>query len=239
MSETIAACQLPDVQDDTAATLEQIIRYTETASRQGIDVLCFPECYLQGYTRDKQLAEQRAIELKGAAFREILGRTATYSTTLIIGLIERRESKLYNTAAIIRQGELLGTYRKTHPNENIFEAGGDFPVFTTDELKFGVNICNDANYPEAADKLLEGNPRVIFYPLNNRLPLETAAKWRSKHVQNLIDRATQTKCWVVSSDIVCKDEKAVGYGFTAIVSPEGKIIAQAEKLTEQMITAIV
>lgn len=237
MSETIAACQLPDVQDDVTTTLGQIVHYTETASKQGVDVLCFPECYLQGYTRDKQLADQRAIELEDGAFRAILGRTATYSTTLIIGLIERRESKLYNTATVIRQGELLGVYRKARPNEGIFEAGDEFPVFATDEIRFGVGICNDANYPDLADKLLKGSPSVIFYPLNNRLPLEPAAKWRDKHIQNLIDRATQTKCWVVSADIVHEDGATIGYGFTAIVSPAGQVVTQADELTEQMIVA--
>lgn len=235
MSETIAACQLKDISDGGA--LEQIVRYAKMADKQDVDVLCFPECYLQGYTRDKQLAEHRAIGLEDTTFRTLLGRTAAYNVTLIIGLIERDEFKLYNTAAVIRRGELLGTYRKTHPNEGIFEAGTKFPTFTAGQLSFGINICNDANYPDAADQLLKGNPRVIFYPLNNRLPVETAEKWRDKHIQNLVDRAVQTNCWVVSADVIHEDSATVGYGFTAVVDPTGTIVTRADELTEQMVVA--
>lgn len=235
MSETIAACQLKDISDGGA--LEQIVRYAKMADKQDVDVLCFPECYLQGYTRDKQLAEQRAVKLGDATFRALLGRTAAYSTTLIVGLIERVDSVLYNTAAVLKQGELIGCYRKTHPNEGIFEAGSEFPTFSTGEITFGINICNDANYPDAADQLLKGNPRVIFYPLNNRLPVETAEKWRDKHIQNLVDRAVQTNCWVVSADVIHEDSATVGYGFTAVVDPTGTIVTRADELTEQMVVA--
>ncbi len=237
MSETIATCQLPDTQGDSDAALEQILRYGEKADAQDVAVLCFPECYFTGYTRDKQTAEQCAITLDGSAFQTLLGQTATLKTTLIISLIERNETRLYNTAAVLQHGKLIGTYRKTHPNEGIFEAGMESPTFTVGRLAFGINICNDANYPEAAAQLLPGNPKVIFYPLNNRLPLETAEKWRNRHVRNLVDRATQTGCWIASSDIFCKDDASVGYGFTAIVNPGGTVTNQATELAEQLITA--
>ncbi|EIM26238.1 hypothetical protein MicloDRAFT_00027870 [Microvirga lotononidis] len=45
---------------------------------------------------------------------------------------------------------MLGTYAKTHPNEPRFDAGSDYPVFAIHDWMFGINICNDANFPEAS-----------------------------------------------------------------------------------------
>lgn len=237
MKQVIAACQLTDVQDDNSKTIEAIAHYAAQADHKGVTVLCFPECYLQGYTRVNTLAGKRAIDISSEKFKSLLKRLSKYKTTIILGLIERSDSQLFNTAVVIKDGKFIGKYRKTHPNEDIFVAGNEYPAFSTDSLKFGINICNDANYPEAAAELLKAGPQVIFYPLNNRLATQTAEKWHDKHIKNLIDRANQTKCWIVSSDIIHKDDKSIGYGFTAIVSPEGEIVAQAEEFTEQMVTA--
>lgn len=233
----VAACQPADTQGDTAKTLSLIAQCAADADKAGISVLCFPECYYQGYTRDKVIAHQRAIELDGPEFTSLLEQLANYKVTIILGLIERAGNELFNTAIVVQNGKLVGKYRKAHPHEGIFEAGTEYPVFDGNGVRFGINICNDANYPETADELLKSKPAVIFYPLNNRLATQTAEKWHDKHIYNLIDRANQTSCWIVSSDIVYEDDEAIGYGFTAIVNPAGEVVAQADELTEQMITA--
>lgn len=152
-------------------------------------------------------------------------------------MVEEDAGKYFNTAVVVKNGKLLGRYRKVHLFEQNFELGSDYPVFAVDGLIFGVNICYDARFPEGAEALVRQGAQVIFYPLNNRLPTEKALKYRDKHLPNLIDRAKETGCWVVSSDVIAEDDKTIGYGCTAIVSPKGTVIKRAEELKEAVITA--
>jgi hypothetical protein len=82
------------------------------AEDERIDVLCLPECFLTGYYRKPARAAGNSIDLDSARFDAILAELAGFELTLILGLIERTETGLFNSAVIIERGELVGRYRK-------------------------------------------------------------------------------------------------------------------------------
>ena len=150
----VGACQTPDIRGDVDGALDCIETYAEQAAAQGVQLLCFPEGFLQGYeTKDKRWARRHALDLDSAAFAQVLHRLARIQSTLVIGLTELEAGTLYNTAVVVKRGVLLGRYRKTRLLEGerrIFEPGRAFPVFTTAGLKFGISICYDTAFPETA-----------------------------------------------------------------------------------------
>jgi hypothetical protein len=78
---------------------------------------------------------------------------------------------LFNTAIVVDRGVLIGRYRKSHllSGGHIFDAGSDSHVIEVDGLRFGINICYDTNFPEAAQ---EGSgPRRIL----DRVPCQQYA----------------------------------------------------------------
>jgi predicted amidohydrolase len=232
----VGAVQLEDLQGDAAASLRIIRLHMMQADNKGVDILCFPECFLQGYTLDTQQTKERALDLSSPEFEAILSELAEYKTTVILGLIEKDNKGFYNTAAVIRQGKVLGKYRKVHLFEENFQPGTEQPVFLLDDLKFGVNICYDARFSEGATALSSQGAKIIFYPLNNRLPSAKAAMYRNEHITNLIDRAKESSCWVVAADVVAEDEDFTGYGCTAIVDPEGNVAARVAEREVGMVT---
>jgi len=108
-------------------------------------------------------------------------------------------------------------------------------VFKVKNHKFGINICYDANFPEASQKLVEQGAEIIFYPLNNELKKDSAEKWRYKHMENLITRAKETGCWVFSSDIIIQSDKTIGYGCTAVVNPKGEVVGKIPELQQDLL----
>jgi predicted amidohydrolase len=234
--DRIGTFQLQDIQGDIERSLNVIETCLNEADDAGLSVVCFPECFLQGYTLDINDTRQRALDLASEQFLNILQRLSGYKTTFILGLIERQGASFYNSAAVIRQGKLLGVYRKTHLFEPNFTAGNEYPVFTVDHLTFGINICYDARFPEGAAALAQQGAQVIFYPLNNRLARDKAIKYRQKHVPNLIERAKQTNAWIVSSDVIANDDTTLGYGCSAIVDPDGNERARVPESTVGMTT---
>lgn len=211
-------------------SLNEVKRVLAWAQAEGVDILCLPECFLTGYFRTSDLAATNSIDLESVRFASVLAELREYESTLILGLIERTESGLFNSAVVIEQGELKGRYRKHRLVESGFEQGNTSPVFEKNGVKFGVNICYDANFPEGARLLAERGATLIFYPLNNSLPPATARKWRHRHIQNLVDRAQDCSVWVVSSDVVETSPSRLGYGCTAIVDPTGAIVERCAEL---------
>lgn len=220
----IGAVQPADIQGDIQQAVGVITSFMTLADQQGIDALCFPECFLQGYTLESDVTKDRAIDLKSDMFKDTLARLKEFRVTIVLGMIEKEGSHFFNTAAVIRQGKLIGKYRKVNLFEKNFQPGTEHVVFDIDGLKFGVNICYDARFPEGALEMAKKDASVIFYPLSNRWPIQTAKKYRYKHIPNLVDRATESKCWVVSSDVTYRDETTMGYGCAAIVSPDGDVV---------------
>jgi predicted amidohydrolase len=224
MSYKIGAVQPPDIQGDVQQATSVISSFMALADQQGIDFLCFPECFLQGYTLDIDTTKKRAISLGSKKFEDILAQLKPYRVTIILGLIEKEGSHYFNTAVVIKEGKLIGKYRKVNLFEKNFQPGTEHSVFEVDGLKFGINICYDARFAEGAQVMAAKGASVIFYPLSNRWPIQTAKKYRYKHIPNLVDRAMESGCWVVSSDITYRDDETMGYGCAAIVSPEGDVV---------------
>lgn len=234
---TIAACQLPDIHEDVEKSLSLIISYAAKAQVKGAQLVCFPECYLQGYIVDKEQSYKLALDLSSSKFRYILGRLAQVHPTLVFGLIELREQKLYNTAVVVKQGELLGYYRKTKllPGESVFEAGSDYPVFELDSLKFGINICYDTNFSECAKALSQQNAKLVVCPANNMMRYDAAQKWKNKHNKSRVQRALEAGLWLISSDVTGERDGRISYGPTALINPRGEVVAQVPLLQEGMI----
>lgn len=235
MSYKIGAVQAQDIQGNTPAALRIVHEVMQRADDENINILCFPECFLQGYTLDDAETKERALDLHSAQFKEMLSTLANYKVTIILGLIEKGTVGFYNTAAVIQSGKLLGTYRKVHLFEHNFLPGETYPVFTEDGLTFGINICYDARFSEGVAELAARGANVIFYPLNNRLPHEKAVNYRDKHIPNLVARAKESGCWVISSDVVAQDKIYTGFGCTAVVNPQGEVVSRVQELESGMV----
>ena len=218
--------------DDVPGTLERLLADLRWCDARDVGLAVFPECYLQGYGRDPEVMARRAVSLDGAIVEAMLAMLESIRTSLVLGIVERRGAACYNTAIVIRQGRLLGRYAKAHPNEPAFEAGTDFPVFVTDGWRFGINICNDANYAGTALRVSRQGARLLCYPLNNMLAPATAERWRERGLANLKQRAIETGCWVASSDVVGCSGNSISHGLTCIVRADGEVLARVPEHEE-------
>jgi predicted amidohydrolase len=125
--------------------------------------LLFPECFLQGYLVESEHLSRYALDFTTTAFRKILDRLSPIRPTLVFGVIEQCGAAYFNTAVVVRHGALEGFYRKTHlvPGERLFQAGDAYPTFSLNGVTYGINICYDTNFPEAA----KAGPNVLGKPV--------------------------------------------------------------------------
>lgn len=234
---TVAACQLFDVQDDLERSLDEIMDYATHASEQGAALVCFPECYLQGYVVDERQARRRAIDLASVQFAEILKKLKSLRPTLVIGMIEKAGESLHITAVVVKQGALLGHYRKNRlaAGEQLFAPGTETPIFEVDGLRFGINICYDLQQSERAAAVANQGASLVVCPCYNMLHPENAETWKEKHNAIRAERARETGLWLLSSDVTGERDGQISYGPTAVIDPGGEVVAQVPLMEEGLL----
>lgn len=232
-----AACQPKYVHCDILRSVEILLSFAAKAQAGGADLVCFPECYLQGYLFDEGGAADLALDLESEEFAAILEKIAHLELTIVFGLIEKKGGQIFNTAAVVRHGRLLGCYRKMNlvSGERVFSVGNGYPVFEVDGVVFGINICNDLNFPESAKAVVDQKAKLLICPCNNMMGRANAERWEHRHNEIRSKRAVETNMWLISSDVTGTFGRRLAYGPTAIIAPDGSVLSQVRRLTEGLI----
>jgi predicted amidohydrolase len=224
----IAAAQTPEFREDVGRAMAYAIEVVERAEAQGVKLLCFPEGYLQGYLTEEPAATRCAYDLSSPDFQMLMRRFPDRGPMIVIGLIERAGESLYNTAAVIHRQALVGRYRKRHllGAEACFQPGDDPGVFDVDGLRFGINICFDANFASAAARAADAGASLLVCPANNMLRRKAACLWKDRHNAVRGDRCRETGLWLISADVTGEREDLVAWGPTAVLTPTGEVAVQ-------------
>ncbi|MBT4098110.1 MAG: carbon-nitrogen hydrolase family protein [Gemmatimonadetes bacterium] len=237
----VAACQMPEIRDDIQRALSLIAEYTQRADAQGARLVCFPECFLQGYfvssDQEREHACTIALDLSSHAFQQILLQLADLRPMLVFGLIEADADQLYNTAVVIQKGELVERYRKKHllGGESFFASDGRCPIIEIDGLRFGLNICYDTAHPDPAQAVASQGADLILCLANNMHVRETSDRIRQLHNDARGERCRETALWMLSSDVTGERDDRVSYGPTALLNPQGEVVAQVPLLQPGLI----
>jgi predicted amidohydrolase len=236
---TVAAYQGPNHEGDSKANLEKVLAVTSHAEKIKVDIICFPETFLQGYFSSKQHAMQHSIELRSKDFSTICHRFSSFrNTTVLLGLNERENDKIYNTVVAIENGKCIGKYRKayTYVPYDYYSVGREFPVLEKKGIYYGMIICLDSVYREPAHIAALKGARIIFCPSFNRVQKDARMFNYLQRKSHFISRAFDNHCWFVVSDIICDKGDEVCPGFACILNDDGELAAKAEPFQEILIT---
>lgn len=159
--------------DDNVDKAEQMIR---NAAAQGANIILIQELFETPYFCIEQDAKhfELATTLKENKTIRLFQKLAKeLSVVLPFSWFERAGKAFFNSVAIIdADGEVLGTYRKTHlPNgpgyqeKQYFNPGDSgFKVWNTRYAKLGVGICWDQWFPESARCMALMGAEILMYP---------------------------------------------------------------------------
>jgi predicted amidohydrolase len=236
----VGACQRPEILGDIESALSCIEAFAARADAQGVDLLLFPECFLQGYLVDEQHIRGHALSLDSVRFASVLQRLAPAAPTLVFGIIEQHDGRYFNTAVVITRGQLMGTYRKTHlvPGESMFDKGAAYPTFVLHGVRFGINICYDTQFGDAAAHVAAQGARLLLVPAQNMMRHAAAQRWKHLHHAIRAERVRETGMWLVSADVTGqRGEYHVGWGPTSVINPRAEIVAQVPVMTTGMAVA--
>ncbi|MDR1205185.1 MAG: NAD(+) synthase [Peptococcaceae bacterium] len=137
----------------------RIIELMRRASRENAGLLCLPELCVTGYTCGDLFLQRTLLDEAREALRLLIQESADHPLVVVAGLPVEHQSKLYNAAAVVCEGKLLGLVPKSFiPNYGEFyelrhfvPAGGELSAFRFDgeEVPFGVKLLfQSARIPE-------------------------------------------------------------------------------------------
>jgi predicted amidohydrolase len=220
----VAAVQMDVKIFETQHNLARILAMLEEAARAGAKIVAFPECALTGYCfTSREEAWPLAETVPGPSTEKLAEAAKRLDCTAIVGMLEREGAVLYNSAAVVDPGGILGTYRKMHlPCLGIdwFNALGDkpFPVFATAHGKVGVNICYDCSIPEAGRVPKLKGAQLLVIPTNWPVGSDSWA-----HTPKV--RALENHFHVIASDRVGEERGFRFSGHSQIVDFMGTSIS--------------
>ncbi|MFL5759422.1 MAG: nitrilase-related carbon-nitrogen hydrolase [Thermomicrobiales bacterium] len=235
----IAVAQMSPVVPGVELNLDRI-EATADANPEA-DLIVFPELTLSGLVRDRIGDEQIAETIPGKATKRLTQIAAANGTYLVVGLIERADETLYNSAVLVGPEGVVGTYRKLHlsPTDQVWSAPGDLglPTFDTHIGRIGLQIGHDVNFPEAARCLALDGADLIAWPSSCGEP--PVRGWGSTSVPHLPHVQTgPTDChfhlWRERSKENCTyvafaNDPTTGMGWSGIFAPtvEGEPVSES------------
>ena len=178
---------------DVGANTKEINRLIKKADAQKINLLCLPELCVTGYTCGDLFFSDTLLTSAKNALKEITEYTVGKYSIVIVGVPLLYSSKLFNCAAVISNGKILGIVPKTYmPNyaefyeQRQFSSGrlagkdatvnicgmtaplGTELIFAHSEMPdytFGIEICEDlwAAAPPS-ERLCRGGANIIVNP---------------------------------------------------------------------------
>ncbi|MGF0017718.1 NAD(+) synthase [Sporofaciens sp. SGI.106] len=116
------AAVTPDIRvADVQYNTEQICRMIDETVAEGAKIVVFPELCITGYTCSDLFTQEVLLDHAREALREITAYTAEKDALIFVGVPLSVEGELYNVAAALNHGEILGLTTKTFlPNYGEF-----------------------------------------------------------------------------------------------------------------------
>ncbi len=246
---------------DPKYNAQVICEKLEEACIRGAKLIVFPELCLTGYTCGDLFLQDLLLEEAKRQLVTVANATKGKDAVVMVGLPLERDGRLYNVAAVIQDGVILGLVPKTNiPTYAEFYEGRYFTegnnevvsyYFGDEEIPFGVNmlfectnmkglvlgceICEDlwVAYPPSTEHALMGATVIANLSASN----ETVGK---SEYRELLVKASSAKLlcgYVYSSAGEGESTQDVVFGAHNLIGENGSVLAQSGRFVSETIYA--
>lgn len=256
------AAAIPDVRvADCDYNLSRVVDMMQQAVERGVSVVVFPELSLTSSTCGDLFLQSKLLEQAEMALCDVAVASAHLPVVAIVGLPMQHGDKIYNCAAVVASGEVLGIVPKTFLSDDgdasesrYFTSGleialedkelatqvvpfGVDQLFTVGGVCFGVEVGSDmiAPIPPASQMALNG--AKLIFNLSSRP--ESVAKHNAL-VEMVRSQSARLHVGYVYTSAGAGESSANSvYSGDAIVAENGHLLATSERfeLGEQLVVA--
>jgi NAD+ synthase (glutamine-hydrolysing) len=219
------------------ANTAKVLDYAARARAEGCELVLFPELTLSGYPPEDLLLHRGLRSRVATAFDRV--RSEVRGITVVLGYPEYHGDAIYNSAALLRDGAVLGNHRKMAlPNyavfdeKRYFQAGNAPTVVDLAGTRLGFVICEDAWGPGPAQAASEAGAEVLL--VINGSPFHRDQQQERERV--LADRARETGLPLLYANMVGGQDELVFDGGSVAVDASGVVQFRAPLFEEGLYT---
>ena len=236
---------------DTIYNVQMIKKQIDEAVNKNIQIISFPELSITGYTCGDLFNQDILIDKAYEGLKDLVDYSKDKMIVIIVGSPIKCENKLYNCAVVINNGKILGIVPKTYiPNYNEFyemrwfKSSNDLKIkeinlfneivpigvdliFTSkldDELKFGVEICEDvwSLYPKSNDYASKGASIIFNLSASN----ETIGKYDFRKELIKMQSIKTISGYVYSSSGINESSTDLLFSGSSLIYENGKLLSE-------------
>ncbi len=250
----VPALRVADV-DFNVAAIRTVIK---KAAAQGIQVLAFPEMSLTGYTIGDLVQQQTLLEKAEKGLNEIVQSSCNSSMLIIAGLPLCIDQKIFNCAAVINSGHILGIIPKTYlPSykefyENRWFVSGEdacsdiahigdtavpfgtnilFSIRGVPSAVIGIELCEDMWVPLAPHEYQALAGASILVNLSASNEILAKADWRRTMVIAESGRCAAACCYVSAG--AGESSNDMVFGGHTLMAENGNLLCESRRFSSQ------
>ena len=240
---------------DCRQNAQEVKRQISEAIEEGVEVICFPELTLTGYTCADLFFTQQLQQDALAALEDVCAYTREKPIIVLIGAPLQVDNNLFNCAFVMTDGEVLGVVPKINlPNtgefyekrwftsgrawqrsadaETIELWSGDVPfgtdlLFTTRHYCFGIEICEDlwSPLPPSTQLAIQGAELIFNLSSSNCLVGKNAFRR-----QMITQQSARVHCgYVYTSSGVGESTTDVVFSGSTYIAEDGAMLSEGER----------
>ncbi|MEM8817253.1 MAG: NAD+ synthase [Pseudomonadota bacterium] len=232
----VALAQLDLAVGDVAGNTQKII---DTAARardtERADIVVYSELAVCGYPPEDLLFHKGLRDAVGTALEEI--RAKVMGIAVVVGFPEYADDGMFNACAVFADGRVLARYRKQQlPNYSVFDEkryfsqGREAAVFTLNDVRIGINICEDVWEPAAVAASCSAGAEVVL--AINGSPYELNSQ--SAREQVVAERIAESRVPIVYVNTVGGQDELVFDGGSFAMDGEGSLRHRAAAFEESL-----
>ena len=239
----VGLCQINPILGDFDYNYEKLLDSYNKAIDSGANLVVFPEMVTTGYPPQDLLFSESFIKKN----LEVLDNfSKKVSSPCIVGFVDQKDGKLFNSAAICENGRIVKTYNKILlPNYDVFDENryfengidiGDFTInINGTSLKCVVQICEDLwedNYDrKLSDEIVQMNPDLII-----NISASPYHKNRKNVRKDLImEKFGDANCPFIYCNLVGGQDELIFDGNSMVFNSDMKLIAEGKSFEEDLV----
>lgn len=223
------------ISESSEKNLEMAERMLYKASDESSKFICLPEYFaFPSSLEDNTQIEMISEEIHKATIK-LLKRVSKEVDAYIVGgtIFEKFRGEYYNTCLFLKNGKILGKFRKMHltnwEKKVGLHVGSTYRVFETEYCKAGILICADVFYPRTVNRLVSLGAEVVFLPVSAS---RTHPQVKGHPLTE--KRAIDNKIFILKNGNTRSNSKG---GNSAIISPWGILSQAKDEINTKIVSA--
>ena len=227
--------QLNNIVGDIEGNLNKAINVLQDAKKLDSDLVVFSELFLSGYPPEDLVLKKSFVSACKNALDSLTTHSEQKQLGVIIGLPIYEKNNLFNAAAVIDKGQLIGFSKKINlPNYSVFDEKRVFSKNNTPEIfnfrgvKLGVPICEDIWMDNVCKELKDLGCELIISP--NGSPFD---KYKINQRKTIIeDRVIEVKIPFVYVNQFGGQDELVFDGSSLVMNGNKEVVFEAPSWEE-------